>query len=310
MAFACAFACTLLAPVVSNSAAAKPAANKSASSTGYHVRLHPDGQPPLSVYVEELGSGPVLLLLHGLGGSSYTWRQVAPLLAQNHRVVAIDLRGFGRSDKPFDQAYSPAHHAAVVRAFIKSQNLSQVTLIGHSYGGMVALMLALDRRLEPHRIARLVAIDAPAFPQAFSAGVSFLRQPVLPYVALMLVPSELTMTIAFMMEQVGFDRISNRDISMYADPLSDPGGPHALIETANQIVPPDFPALIARYPTMTKPTLIVWCRQDRVVPIASGRRLASLLPRARLAVLEGCDHMPTEQAPAALSAQILGFLGR
>ena len=212
-------------------------ADPPSASKRYHVQLHPEGQPPLSIHVEEMGSGPVLLLLHGLGGSSYAWRHVAPRLAQRHRVIALDMRGFGRSDKPFDLAYSPAHQAAVVRAFIKLQNLSRITLIGHSYGGMIALLLSLDRRIEPHRITRLVVIDAPVFPQRFSAGVSFLRKPVLPYVALLLAPSELTTTIALMMEQVGFDRLSDRDISIYADPLSEPGGPHALIETASQIIP-------------------------------------------------------------------------
>ncbi len=280
------------------------------ASKRYRVQLHPEGQPPLSIHVEEMGSGSVLLLLHGLGGSSYAWRQVAPRLAQRHRVIALDMRGFGHSDKPFDLAYSPADQAAVVRAFIKLQNLSRITLIGHSYGGMIALLLSLDRRIEPHRITRLVVIDAPVFPQRFSAGVRFLRRPVLPYLALLMAPSELTTSIAFMMEQVGFDRLTERDISIYAGPLSEPGGPHALIETANQIVPAEFPHMIARYPTMTKPTLVIWCREDSVVPLSTGERLARTLPRARLAVLDGCDHMPAEQAPEALGAEISRFLGR
>lgn len=279
-------------------------------SASYHVRLQPDGQPALNIHVEEMGRGPVILLLHGLGGSSYTWRFVAPRLATTHRVIAVDLRGFGRSDKPFDRAYGVDDHAAVVRAFIRAANLSRVILIGHSYGGMVAIRLALDRRLEPHRIARLVTVSTPAFPQPLSGGVSFLRKPVLPYIALHVVPPELTATLALMMETVGFDRMTDRDISIYADPLSDPGGPHALIETALQIIPPDHDRVIARYPLIAKPTLALTCRDDRVVPLSTGERLARTIPGARLAVIEGCDHMPAEQAPVAVATEIRRFLAR
>lgn len=286
------------------------AAEPGSAPVGFTVRLHPEGQPPLDVYAEEMGAGPPVLLLHGLGGSSYTWRHIAPRLAERHRVVALDMRGFGRSDKPFDESYGPADHVAVVKAFIVARNLSGLTLIGHSYGGLIALLTAMDRRLAPHRITRLVTMSAPAFPQPISSGVRFLRQPVLPYIALFLVPPELTTTLALMMEKVGFDQITSRDISIYAGPLSDPGGPHALIETARQIVPPDLDRIIARYPAMTKPTLVLWCRDDQVVPVASGQRLAQTLPRARLAVMDGCDHMPAEQAPAAVVWEIRRFLAR
>lgn len=304
-------ACVALAmPVTVEPVVASPSTVAgSVRSIGYHVRLEPDGQPPLNVYAEELGRGPVILLLHGLGGSSYTWRFIAPRLANSHRVIALDMRGFGRSDKPFDNAYSSQDHAAVVRAFIRAAGLRRITLVGHSYGGMVALRLALDRRLEPDRIARLVVMNAPAYPQPFSSGVSFLRRPVLPYLALLMVPPELTATIAFMMESVGFDRVTDRDISIYAEPLSSPGGPHALIETARQIVPDDLGSIIARYPSIRVPTLVLWCRTDQVVPLKTGARLAKAIPGARLAVIDGCDHMPTEQAPGAVVAELRRFLG-
>ena len=280
------------------------------ASVGHHVRLAPEGQPPLDIYVEEMGRGPPILFLHGLGGSSYSWRFVAPRLAATNRVIGLDLRGFGRSDKPFDRAYSAADQANMVKAYIRAANLTRITLVGHSYGGLVALRLVLDRRLEPHRIARLVVMDAPAFPQDLSPGVEFLRKPLLPYLALMLVPAEVTATVALMMESVGFERYTSRDISIYADPLSAPGGPHALVETALQIIPADIDAVIARYPTITKPVLALWCRHDRVVPLSTGLRLQRAIPGARLAVMEGCDHMPAEQAPAAVVAEIRRFVGR
>lgn len=303
------FACWVALAVLAAMTAAKASPGQEVSKR-YHVRLAPDGMPPLNVHVEEMGRGPVILLLHGLGGSSYSWRHVAPRLATTHRVIALDLRGFGRSDKPFDQAYGTHDHAAVVRAYIRAANLTRVTLVGHSYGGLIALRLAMDRRLEPHRIARLVIMDSPAYPQPFTAGVALLRKPVLPYVLLKIIPPELTTMVAMMMESVGFDRVTNRDIAIYADPLSEPGGPHALVETALQIVPPDLDRVIARYPTISKPTLALWCREDRVVPVSTGARLARTIPGARLVTLEGCDHLPAEQNPIGVSLEIRRFLQR
>ncbi len=274
----------------------------------YRIQVHPRGMPPLQLYAEEMGRGPTVLLLHGLGGSSYTWRMVAPALARRNRVIAIDLRGFGRSDKPFDQAYSPHHHAAVVRAFMNARRLSGVTLVGHSFGGLVALMLASDRGLPGRKISRLVIIDAPAYPQPLSPAVRFLRMPVLPYLTLSVVPPELPTTLAFMMEKVGFDRLTTKDIQIYADPLLAPGGPHGLIATARNIVPRNIQALVAGYRRIAKPTLVIWCRDDQVVPLSSGTRLAREIPKARLAVLDGCDHVPPEQAPRAVVSHLSRFL--
>ena len=276
----------------------------------YRLTVHPSHQPPVSLYVEEMGRGPVLLLLHGIGGSSYTWRGIAPALAARHRVIAIDLRGFGRSDKPLDLAYSPHDHAAVVAAFITERRLGQVTLVGHSYGGLVALLLARDRTIEPQRIARLVVIDTPAYPQPVSVGVAFLRQPLLPYLALTLLPPELPTALALMMEKMGVERLTQRDVAIYADPLLEPGGPHALIETARQLIPPDFDRIVARYRTIAKPALVLTCRDDQAVPLSSAVRLARTLPNARLAVLDGCDHVPPEQAPDAMIVAMARFLGR
>lgn len=276
----------------------------------YRVTVHPAGQPPLSVYVEEMGRGPPILFLHGLAGSSYTWRFIAAGLAASHRVIALDLRGFGRTEKPFDLAYSPADHAAVVRAFITERRLANLTLVGHSFGGMVSLMLALDRSLEPHRISRLVLLNAPAYPQPFSPMIELLRAPVLPYVMLNIVPPEVPTILSFAMEKMGLARVHQRDIDIYADPLHQPGGPHALIQTARQIVPPDFSHMITRYATITKPTLVMTCREDQVVPATSALRLSRAIPRSRLVVLEGCDHILPEQAPQAVIAEMKRFLGR
>ena len=99
---------------------------------------------PVNLYYEEQGKGPPVLLLHGFGASTFTWRHVAPDLAETHRVIAVDLKGFGQSDKPFDERYSVSDQAELLAQLIEDKDLRDLTIVGHSFGGGVALRLALD----------------------------------------------------------------------------------------------------------------------------------------------------------------------
>ena len=109
------------------------------AEAGYRIALEVSGRPVTVLYAEESGDGPPLILLHGLGGSLFTWRHVVATLARLHHVIALDLKGFGQSDKPFDEHYSAADQAALVSAFIRKRGLRGVILVGHSFGGVVAL---------------------------------------------------------------------------------------------------------------------------------------------------------------------------
>lgn len=276
---------------------------------GYRIEVHPERMPALHIHVEESGAGPPVLMLHGLAASSYTWRGLAQRLAAQHRLIAIDLRGHGRSDKPFDQHYSPAEHAAVVRAFMHRRGLTLVTVAGHSFGGFIALLLAMDPRSR-HRIDKLVLLATPAFHQPYSPAVRLMQAPVLPYFTMHTLPPELPTAVALIMEQAGLGRITGRDIAVYADPLLEPGGPHALIATARQLEPPDIAEIIRRYPSISQRALVIHCRQDDVVPLTSSLRLSLMLPRAKLHVLEECAHIPPEQATDAVAQLMVPFLGR
>lgn len=284
----------------------KPVPN--ASGPGFYLTVSGPMQPAIRMYGEDHGprrrSGAIVLL-HGLGASTYSWRRVIPLLARRHRVIALDLRGHGKSEKPFDRNYAQAAQAELVRDALRQLKLRRATLVGHSYGGAVALVAALQtRRARDTRIARLVLMNAPVYPQRLSAAVSFLQKPVLPYVALTVVPPQIPVSMALFAEAFGMPHITELDIDIYAQPYFDAAARHALIETARQIVPANHRQLIAAYPHVRQPTLIVWCRADQVVPLATGKRLKRAMPRARLTVLEGCDHATPEQKPRAVARLI------
>jgi pimeloyl-ACP methyl ester carboxylesterase len=282
-------------------------------SSHYLVDVAPPGLPPTRLYAEELGRGPPVVLLHGLGGSGYTWRYMVPALARHHRVIAIDLKGFGRSDKPRDDYYAALDQAAYVRSFLERRGLHGITLVGHSFGGAVAIALALDLNHPRHsgdagRIRRLVLMDTPALPQPLSPTVELLQQPVLPLLALSMLPPLVVAKLSLINDDGAFAHLSNRDVSMYAAPLGDPGGAYALVKTAQQIVPKNFDALIRRYPQINQPTLLMWCRADTVVPVSTGVRLTRMLPRAKLRLIERCGHTPAEENPGPATAHLLHFL--
>ncbi len=274
----------------------------------YRIAVSVPGQPRTLLYAEEYGEGPTLVLLHGLGASTFTWRHVLPALARDHRVIAVDLKGFGRSDKPLDQRYSAEDQAALVAAFIRKRALFDITLIGHSFGGTVALLTALKLDHGPGRIDRLVVIDAPALKQDFPGVAKLIRTPGLPYAVMSTATPELIARLLLGYVRAPGPDASQADIQGYAKPFYDVGSRHAFVATAQAILDANKSRMGAHYRTIQQPTLLVWCRSDRIVPLATGRRLKRLLPNAELAVLNRCNHLPQDEVPKALLAKLQSFL--
>ena len=136
-------------------------------------------QVPLRLWTEESGSGEPILLIHGLGASTYTWRSFLPNLSRSYRTIAVDLKGAGKSDKPNDEAYGILDQAALLKRFVEREALSRLTIIGHSMGGGVALALALDlNRTNPGALKRLVLISSVAYRQQLPY-LGFMKKPFL-----------------------------------------------------------------------------------------------------------------------------------
>ena len=264
---------------------------------------------PLRLWLEEAGRGDPILFIHGLGANTYSWRYLAPHLARTHHVLSVDLKGFGGSDKPRDDAYGVVDQARLLATLIRRKGLRGLTIVGHSLGGGVALALTSHLNLtEPETVARLVLLDSIAYQQPVPLFIELLRTPVLAEVGLLATPPELEVYKGLVAAYADPGKITLEAVSAYARPLYDPGGRHALITTAQNIIPANLSALTARYPTIRQPTLLIWCAQDRVVPLWVGRRLARALPNAKLSVLRSCGHVPQEEVPAATLGLIKAFL--
>jgi pimeloyl-ACP methyl ester carboxylesterase len=266
------------------------------------------GKYALPLHTECRGEGSSsVLLLHGYGGSAFSWRYWIPALAERHEVWAVDLKGHGSAPAPDDDRYSPHDHAELVYRFIIQKDLRELTLFGHSMGGGIALLVAL-RLLDQGRLRRLVLVSGAAFPQRLPPFVSLARKGRLARWFFRLVPKR--RLIRWVLRSIVHDpeAISGAQVEGYAEPLR--SAPHrlALIKTALGIIPSDLDELTARFPEIDVPTLLLWGRHDRVVPLSVGERLMEALPRANLEILEDCGHLPAEELPEDSLKIVEGFL--
>lgn len=262
------------------------------------VQLVPVGDPPVRLAVREAGRGAPVLMVHGLATPSYTWRHLVPRIAANHKVITVDLMGFGASDKPRDEDYTVARQAALIQALIKKKDLRNLTLIGHSYGGGVSLLVALRMaKAGDGRLRRLVLIDTLSYPQATPPFFRIVQTPVLGDISSMLVPPEWEIAAGLRLAYAKDSKVTDEVVEEYARPLRSASAKHALLETIRKIVPDNIEEISRQYPLIKVPTLVLWCEKDRVVPPEFGARLAQDLPHGRLQIIAGCGHYPQEEKP-------------
>jgi pimeloyl-ACP methyl ester carboxylesterase len=267
------------------------------------------GEDTVKLAVHDTGHGKPIVLLHGLGASSYTWHKIAPALARNHRLIAIDLKGFGESDKPLDDHYAISDQARLVNDYLARMKLQGVTLIGHSYGGGVALAVAINQMQSGHsRIERLVLIDSIAYRQPMPFFFKVLRTPLVGEFSLSLVPPEVQTARALSIAYYQAGKITREAVSNYASALYSEGGRHALLATINNLDPEQADAFSKHYRELKLPALLLWCEHDKIVPLQYGEKLAHDLPDAHIKIIEDCGHIPHEEQPAETLAALQSFL--
>lgn len=284
-----------------------------AMSLSKHSRFTVTGAPRTAVrlHTEEEGSGPALLLIHGFGANNYSWRAVRAEMARSHHVIAVDLKGFGRSDKPLDEDYSALDQAKLLLQLLDQRNIKEVSVAGHSFGGGVALSLALElNRKHPGRLKKLVLVDSVAYQQGLPPALHVLRTPYVGPASAAIVPPVVQSTAALALAYKDSSKITQEAIDAYARPMYEAGNRHALVKTAEKIVPEYINILTSEYRTIAQPVLLIWCREDKIVPLSVAQRLVRELPDARLEVIETCGHVPQEEEPALTAGLMRGFLSR
>jgi len=262
-------------------------------------------------YYDKAGQGPPVLLLHGFGACAYTWRYLITPLAGAHRVLTLELKGYGLSDKPRDGHYAVADQADIVAEFIRRQDLHDLVIMGHSMGGAVALMTFLklekDTKDNPGRIQKLVLIDSAGYRQKLPWFIRLAKIPGASILAALLPPR---FAAALVLKKCYYDKdkITEEQIDTYAYYGSLPGAAEAISETAKQIIPANIDSITKQYQDIKVPVLLIWGVEDEVVPLKVGLSFKRDIRGAEWVPLYHCGHIPPEEEPEATRQAIMDFL--
>src|SRR3954451_3773974 len=259
------------------------------------------------------GDGPPLLLLHGIGNSAQTWAGVIEKLSAAHTVLAPDLLGHGSSDKPRGD-YSIAGYANGMRDLLSVLDIEQVTVVGHSLGGGIALQFAYQF---PERCARLVLVGSGGLGPELAAGLRLATRPRAEAVltALAGVSGPLRLGLRAVQEfgsAAGWRRVgalAEAGDALLA--LKAVEARRAFLRTLRGVVDARGQAVTAidrLYLADAIPMLVVWGSRDPIVPAAHAETVRALVPRARVEVFEGAGHWPHLDDPDRFCAALLDFV--
>lgn len=262
----------------------------------------------INLHQKKYGSGDPVLCVHGLGANIFTWRHFVTPFSQKNKLILVDLRGFGSSPKAANKHYSIEEHANDIYKIILDDDLTKLTLVGNSLGGGISLLVAI--RLcgqDPTRLSKLVLIDAGAYKEYLPGYLKLMRS-FLGKLIVYLAPSKLAAKFVLRASYYDKNKITEEQVKAYADPIVSEGGRHALLQTARQCVPANSDEIIAKLSSITVPTLILWGREDGVIPLKVGELLDQALPNSKLEVFEQCGHIPQEEKPDETIASISKFM--
>ncbi len=249
-------------------------------------------------YVDQ-GTGPAVVLAHGFGSSLEIWDQLIPELAREHRVVALDLKGFGWTDRS-EGDYSQLAQAKLVWALLDHLGIEQAALVGHSWGAAVTLAMAL---LTPRRTTRVAVYDGWAYEEQLSwlfrwARFDGIGESLISFYDPGLIRHQMA-TAFYDPAYVTPGRIKRAQSSMAL-----PGSAGAALATMRGM---RFADQQARYTTLRVPALILWGQQDSISTPSFGHRLSADLS-AQLVMYPRCGHFPMIEAKQASNAALAGFL--
>ena len=264
---------------------------------------------PGSMHAERYGhGGSPILLVHGFGTCAFLWREVGPELASANRTAfAVDLFGYGESDRPFDAQFGIAAQSDYLDHALTALRLSKATLVGVDLGGAIAMHLAYSR---PERVERLVLVNPIAFDEVPADDIKTLQRNTARFAirvsrgllgAAPLVRELLERSVA------APDKMPDRLVARYMAPYVGHEGLNHLLALARAVDGEDMADI--ELGQIDCPTLVVWGDQDRFLSPKMADKLADTIPGSRLVRLPGTGRLVPEEAPETLANMILEFVG-
>ena len=273
-----------------------------------HVTLH--GHDVTFRLAEADPDRPTLLLIHGLAGNSRTWKDVMPGLAEHFTVLAPDLLGHGESAKPVGD-YSLGAFASGLRDLLAKLDIDSVTVVGHSFGGGVAMQLAYQH---PELVDRLVLIGSGGLGREVSWILRLLTLPGAEYLMPLFFPPlvvDAGNELGKAMDERGWSVPHLGEMWRAYASLGQAENRRAFVRTIRSVIDPGGQTVNASdrlYLAAAMPTLIVWGDDDGIIPVEHAHAAHAAIPHSRLEILEGCGHFPHVQEPDHLVAVIREFV--
>jgi pimeloyl-ACP methyl ester carboxylesterase len=271
-----------------------------------HLTLHGH-----QVAYRQAGSGPVVVLIHGITSNSATWKRVMPSLARHFTVIAPDLAGHGQSDKPKGD-YSLGAHASGIRDLLLMLGHERASIVGHSLGGGIALQFSYQF---PERCERLVLVDSGGLGRDVSMLLRAATLPGSEFVLPFLAATRLLDAGEFAGRLLGrFGLHARTDLEEMARghaTLSDAEARAAFVHTLRSVVEPGGQRVDASnrlYLAEHIPFLLIWGERDSIIPVAHGRIAHEHVPGSRLEVFQSSGHFPQLDEPERFIETLVDFM--
>jgi len=258
-------------------------------------------------HVQCLGRGPAVLLVHGTGAATHTWRGLAPLLARHYTVVAPDLPAHGGTARPDDDRMTLPGMAGGLRALLGALGVEPALAVGHSAGAAILARMCLDGAITPRGLVSLngALLELPGLPRAvFSPLARLLAASPLP--RLFAWRARDRSAVERLVASTG-SQLDAAGVDLYARLVRDPAHVEGVLTMMARW---DLGALEADLPALAVPLLLVVGLQDGTVPPSEGRRVRDRVPRAELVELPGLGHLAHEERPATVAQLLREFARR
>ncbi|WP_186576695.1 alpha/beta hydrolase [Aquibacillus kalidii] len=256
----------------------------------------------LDIYCEYLiNEKPPILLIHGFVSSTYTFKNLIPLLSKDFSVIALDLPGFGKSEKSKTFVYTFENYSKVITACIEHFRLNNVTIVGHSMGGQVALYAA---KHQPEKINKLVLLCSSGYLKPARKPLVYFTY--LPFSRYMMEKYIRRRDWRKAVENILFDHqhITEELMEEFTRPFQDK---HFYTSLVRLLRYREGDLSSSQLKTIQTPTLLIWGREDKVVPVSIGQKLADDLPYSRLITYERTGHLVTKERTHDVYNEIIAY---